>query len=180
MRMNAIDLVLLLPIGLAFISGYRKGLVIGIFSIIAMVVAVIACMKLTSSVMAWLASVADFGQWLPFCAYLLTFIGAFLLVYWFGKLIEKLVEATSLGIANKLSGAALGVLKACFIISLLFWLMDRVEILPEDAKAGSLAYEALHKFAPDVIETTTGWIPWLKDEIRTIEESFSTAEPVTV
>jgi membrane protein required for colicin V production len=171
--MNAIDLVLLLPIGLAFIYGYRKGLILSIFSIIALVVAVVACMKVTSLVMGWIQSVVDLGQWLPFFAYLLTFMGAFLIVIWFGKLVERLVKASSLGIANKLSGAALGVLKACFLISLLFWLQDRVDVLPEKEKKGSFAYRTLNGFAPGVIGTATAWVPWVKDEIQDIEKSFT-------
>jgi uncharacterized membrane protein required for colicin V production len=175
--MNAIDLVLLLPLGLAFIYGYRKGLVQIIFLVIALIIAIVACMKITSLVMSWLQSVADLGQWLPFFAYLLTFIGAFLLVTWFGRLVEKLLKASSLGFINKLSGAALAVLKVCFIISLVFWLLDRVNVIPENAKDGSFGYRTLDGFAPVVIEKATAWIPWLKDEIKDIEDSFDGNDP---
>jgi membrane protein required for colicin V production len=174
--MNAIDLVLLLPLGLAFIRGYRKGLIVGIFSIIGLIIAVIACMKFTSVVMGWIQSLVGKENWLPFFAYLFTFIGVFLLVLWFGKLIEKLVESASLGTANKLLGAGLSILQACFIISLFFWLLDKVNVLPEKARDGSFGYRTLDGFAPKVIEKTTSWIPWLQDEVKDIEQNFSDKE----
>jgi uncharacterized membrane protein required for colicin V production len=107
---------------------------------------------------------------------MLTFVGAFLIVLWFGKVIEGLLKAASLGTANKLFGAGLSVLKACFIISLIFWLLTRVDVLPEEAKEGSFSFNALDDFAPRVIEKTTSWIPWMKDEVKDIEQHFNTDE----
>jgi membrane protein required for colicin V production len=170
--MNAIDLIVLLPLGLAFIRGYRKGFVIEIFTLIGLVVAVIASMKCTSIVMGWIQPIAGNGKWLPFFAYMLTFIGAFLIVLWFGKIIEGLLKAASLGTVNKLFGAALSVLKACFIISLIFWLLTEVNVLPEEARKGSISYRALGDLAPKVIEKSTSWVPWLRDEMKDIKSHF--------
>jgi membrane protein required for colicin V production len=176
---NAIDLILLLPLGLAFIRGYRKGFVLEVFTVIALVIAIIACMRITSFVMAWLQSIADLGQWLPFLAYVLTFIGAFLIVLWAGKLIEKVIEAGAMGIVNKLLGAAVTVITACFLISVFFWMLNKVDALPKNAKDGSFAYRTLDGFAPKVIEAATDGLPWFRNMVQDISDSFGKDEHVT-
>lgn len=169
--MNALDLVLLLPIALAAIRGYRKGIIVEVFSVIALVVAIIACMKITYEVTSFLEPWFS-GPWLPFIGYLVTFAGAFLAVMWLGKIFEKAVDMAQFGIVNKSLGAFFSILKTCFMISLLFWLTNRIQLIPQETQNGSLIYTYLQNLAPKLVTAATAFLPSIKKIMPQIEEFF--------
>ncbi|RYD74412.1 MAG: CvpA family protein [Sphingobacteriales bacterium] len=170
--MNALDLVLLLPILLAAVRGYRKGIIVEVFSIIALIVAIIACLKITYEVTSWLEPWFGNSAWLPFIGYLVTFGGAFLLVMWLGKLFEKAVDMAQFGIVNKSLGAFFSILKTCFMISLLFWLTNRVQLIPQETQEGSIIYSTTKNLAPKLVTAGTAFLPSLKKLMPKIEEFF--------
>jgi membrane protein required for colicin V production len=170
--MNALDLILLFPIAMAAIRGYRKGIIVEVFSIIALIVAIIACLKITYEVTSLLEPWLGGSAWLPFAGYLVTFAGAFLAVMWLGKLFEKAVDMAQFGIVNKSLGAFFSILKTCFMISLLFWLTNRVQLIPQETQNGSLIYTSIKNLAPKLVNAATAFLPSLKKIMPQIEEFF--------
>ncbi len=170
--MNALDLVLMLPILLAAIRGYRKGIIVEVFSIVALIVAIIACMKITYEVTTWLEPWFSGSSWLPFIGYLVTFAGAFLAVRWLGKIFEKVVDMAQFGIVNKSLGAFFSILKTCFMISLLFWLTNRIQLIPQETQNGSLIYTSIKNLAPKLVTAASAFLPSIKKLMPQIEEFF--------
>src|SRR5438874_204131 len=109
--MNILDIVCLLPLTLAVIAGYRKGFIIEIVSFLAFVIAIIACLKLTHKVLELIQPSFGSGKWIPFIAYLITFVLTYLLVIWIGKLLEKVVRIIQLGTLNRALGIVFSLLK---------------------------------------------------------------------
>jgi membrane protein required for colicin V production len=177
--MNIIDVVLLLPVALAVIRGYKKGLLIELVSFIALIVALIVTMRLTGWVLGLLRPLMKGSEWAPFLAYLITFLGTYILIIWAGKFIEKWIDFMKLGIFNRILGGVFGFLKTCFMISLLFWLMDRVHALPDHVRQHSFVYHALDGFASRLIHFVSALLPFIRDSMRDIEHYFksSSASP---
>jgi membrane protein required for colicin V production len=75
-------------------------------------------------------------------------------VHFIAKAVEGLAEAVALGVVNKVFGAAFGVLKFGFIISVVLVVLNAAnrnfEFLSPDFKQKSLLYEPLSNFAPSI------------------------------
>src|SRR5665213_1610998 len=136
--MNIIDIILILPLALAVINGFRKGFIIEIASLVAFILAIIACLKLTHIFIEWVTPYTGSSKWLPFICYILVFVAVYLLVLWIGKLIETAIKIVQLGALNRLMGVVFSLLKMCFFISLLFWLADMVHLIPKTTESQSL------------------------------------------
>jgi len=170
--MNTIDLILLLPLALAIINGYRKGFIIEVASLVAFILAIIACLKLTHRVITYVQPWTGESKWLPFFCYLIVFLVVYLLVYWAGKLLEKVVKIVQLGLINRLLGILFSLLKMCFFISLVLWLANQVHLIPDDVKIHSVIYKALNHFASDTLTFMSNHLPYVKGEIADIEKFF--------
>jgi len=160
--MNTIDLICLLPLAFAIIAGFRKGLVIEIATLVAFILAILACLKLTHWVIGTLRPYIGDTKWLPFVSYLLVFVLVYILVLWVGMLLEKVVKIVQLGLFNRVLGMLFSLVKMCFIISLIFWLCDKAHLIPASTSEGSFTYKALHHFAQDTVEFISKGLPFLK------------------
>jgi len=170
--LNIIDLVLLLPIALSGIRGYRKGIIIQVVSFIALIVAIIICMKFTLAFTIWLKHIIPGVKYVAFFGYLILFVIAYLLIMLGGKLLEKAIDIAQLGLFNRILGMLLSMLMACFFLSLLFWLADRVHLLPEKVRDTSFIYKQINGFAPWVIGFVSAHIPFMKDLLNKVEGFF--------
>jgi len=170
--MNTLDIILILPLALAIISGYRKGLIIEIASLVAFILGIIACLKLTHRVILFIHPWTGDSKWVPFICYLVVFLIVYILVLWIGKLLEKVVKIVQLGLINRLLGVLFSLLKMCFFISLVLWLINQAHLIPEDVKEHSVMYKALNHFASDSITFMSNQLPYVKGEISQIEKFF--------
>jgi membrane protein required for colicin V production len=170
--MGTIDLILILPLALAIINGFRKGFIIEIASLIAFILAIIACLKLTHKLMELIQPYTGNSKWLPFVSYLLVFVLVYLLVLWIGKLLERVIKIIQLGAINRLLGIAFSLLKMCFFISLFFWLADMVHLIPKQSENQSFVYKALNNLAPGFFSWVSYHLPWVKGEVGQIETFF--------
>jgi len=171
--MNTIDLILLLPLALAIIAGFRKGFIIEIASLLAFIIAIIACLKLTHKLMEIVEPYTGHSKWLPFICYLLVFVLVYILVLWVGKILEKGIKIVQLGAINRIMGVLFSLLKMCLLISLFFWLADMVHLIPKSAENQSYTYKALHGFASGFIAWLSDYIPWVKGEVSQVETFFA-------
>ena len=93
-----IDLAFLVMLLFAIIKGLQKGLIIGIFSLIAFIVGLAAALKLSSVVASYLhESTTISSKWLPVISFILVFVLVVALVGLGARLLEKTAEAMMLG-----------------------------------------------------------------------------------
>src|SRR6185437_1151312 len=170
--MNTIDLILIVPLAFAIIAGFRKGFIIEVASLIAFVLAMIACLKLTHKLMELIGPYTGQSKWLPFISYLLVFVLVYILVLWIGKIIESIVKIIQLGTVNRLLGMVFSLLKMCLLISLFFWIEDMVHLIPKSTESQSYTYGVLHNFGSVFLAWFSDYIPWVKGEVGQIEKFF--------
>ena len=152
--------------------GYRKGIIIEIFSFLALVLALLATMKLTSKLLNVLEDSLHGSHYLPFICYAVVFIGVFFLTMQLGNAFDKAADLLNLGIINKVLGAALSLVKIIFMISLFFWLGDRIKLLSDGMQEHSFFYIHFHNFAPGLINKLTPIIPYMKNLLEEISGFF--------
>lgn len=170
--MTLLDFIFLIPLAIFIIRGFRRGIIIEMISLVALVFAIVGSMKLTYIFINSVPGTATKSEWFPLIAYLLVFMVIYIIIYLFGKLLEKIIKTANLNFINRLAGGVLGICKAVFLYSLLIWMLNMVDVFPESVKSKSITYKYIKPFAPVVIDMVSSVIPVLRDIIKQVEEFF--------
>ena len=159
-----IDLIYALLLVLATIKGFQRGLIVGLFSFVALVVGLAAALKLSTVVAGYLAdSVNISAQWLPFIAFLVVFIGVVLLIRLGAKAIESAVEVVMLGWLNRLGGILLYIAMYTLVYSVLLFYAGKMGLIQEATIEKSMTFYWIEPLGPQVIGAIGSIIPWFKD-----------------
>ncbi|MBK7130640.1 MAG: CvpA family protein [Crocinitomicaceae bacterium] len=143
--MNYLDIVLVLPLIFGAWRGFKKGLIIELFTLLALVVGIYAGIHFSDFMSSILREHAGIqSEYLPVISFSLIFLGVGAIVYFAGKLIEKAVNAVALTPMNKLAGLFFGLVKMLYLTSTLLVIIEsydqRNEMVPENLKDDSLLY----------------------------------------
>lgn len=170
--MNMFDLIILIPLLIGAYKGFKDGLIVEIFSFLALILAIIGGFKLLHVVMEFMREEWNFdGQWLPFVAFLLIFVAIILLTNLVGKTLSKVVNITALGVFDKLGGAVLSVFKYALGLSILIWILDKMAVdLPEGWIGDSLVYPYLEPLADTMWGVVAYIFPMATDFFESIRD----------
>ncbi len=146
--MNYIDVILIIPIALGAWKGFRKGLIIEVFSLLALFAGIYAGVYFSSFAADFLREdVKLHSEYIGIGAFLVTFIAVLISVYYLGKMVSSMVKMASLELVNKLFGALFSSLKAVLILSIclmcLKGLNGKFKLIPENTMEESLLFEPL-------------------------------------
>ena len=120
MDFNHWDIILFLPLLWAAWKGFKKGFIIEVASIVALIAGIYLAANFSEVTANALKEWLDIeGSWLGYLSFLITFILAVFGVYALAKVIEKAVNLAALKLVNKLAGLVFGVLKVALILSLI-------------------------------------------------------------
>ncbi len=125
--MNAFDIVIALILLIGAIAGLRKGFIIQVFSIGAIILSAWLSYTFSSAFSEWLSAyIHAEGFWLNIISFLLIFIGIGILCRLLGRLVEKIFKFAMLGWLNRLLGAVFSVAKYMLILGLAVVLFNSV------------------------------------------------------
>lgn len=152
---SILDIVLLVLLGFAAVSGFFKGLITMLTSLLALVLGVWATMKFSHIVGGFIQEHLSLGgNYITILSFVLTFILVVFGVQSLGKIVASLAESISLGFIDKILGAVFGVLKCAFILSVLFAVINGFEltrtIISDETKANSFVYNKIAPLAPKI------------------------------
>lgn len=169
-----IDLVFAALMVIAIIKGYRKGLIIAVFSIIAFLVGLAAALKLSAAVAEYLKySVSISSKWLPFIAFAIVFITVVILVRLGAKLIEKGFQLVLLGWLNRIGGIIVYVVLYIIILSIFLFYAEKLHLVRPSAIASSQTYSFVQPWGAKVIDGFGKVIPIFKDMFTELESFFN-------
>ena len=160
--MNYIDIVLGILLLLSAIGGFKKGLIVELASLAALILGIWGAIKFSYITSEFLVDNFDW-KWdhLNTVSFIITFIVIVILVHIVAKTVTKLVETVMLGFVNKLAGLIFGFLKGAIILSIILVVFDKinedVKILSEKTKTESRIYEPLKDFAPSIFPFIDFW-----------------------
>ena len=154
--MNFLDVILVLPLLFAAWWGFSKGLIIEIASLLAIILGVFGAWLLADKTAAYLSNSLDYHtSYLHLVAFLISFIGIVVGVYFMAKVMEGIVAITGLGIANRIAGAVFGILKMGIILSGLIFILNEHYLmqkwLSEQIREQSLLLKPIAKLAEKII-----------------------------
>jgi membrane protein required for colicin V production len=161
--MTPLDLLLLLPLAVGTVKGYRRGLVLEAVSLLAFVLGVVGGLSLLSSaipvVRSYLGEV--FGL-LPLVSFLLVLVAIMWGLHLLGGLLKQAVHLTPLGVLDNLLGGAAGALKWLLGLSLLLHgtALAGVHLLAPSLTAGSVVLPWVQKATPLALQLTGYALPF--------------------
>jgi membrane protein required for colicin V production len=169
-----LDIIYTVLLFLAVFRGYRQGLIIGLFSLVAVIIGLAAAMKLSVVAAAWIGKEVNVAEkWLPLVSFIVVFIVVVLLIRLGAKAIESMVEVVMLGWLNKLAGMLLYAVIFTLIFSVLLFYAEQMQLLQPATIDRSVTYEYVQPWGPKVINGFGSLIPWFRDMFGELEAFFS-------
>ena len=144
--MNYIDILLLIPIIYAAWKGFKHGLIIEIFTLLALFVGIYVGIHFSDFTARYLRETFDINsRYLPIIGFTITFLGVGAMVYFLGKTIEKIIKITQLTPLNKFAGVFFSVVKYLYVLSTVLVILEsydqRIGFFPVKTKNESLLYK---------------------------------------
>lgn len=168
-----IDLIVVVLIVLALYKGWRKGLIVGIFSFLAFIIGLAAAIKLSTLAAAYIGEAVNISQrWLPVVAFAIVFLVIVLLVRLGAKALEGIVTVAMLGWANKLGGIVLFILLYLFVFSILLFYATHVHLINEESAQASVTYSYLQPLGPKVVNGLGVVMPFFKNMFGELLQFF--------
>jgi membrane protein required for colicin V production len=162
------DIVIAIILAVGTFLGYKRGFLMELFFLLAIVVGVFAGFKLMGLGMDYLNQKFNADkEVLPYISFLLIFVIVLLIVIFIGGRIKKSMDKTFLGRMDEIAGAILGLVKYAFSISILLWLVDSFKInLPSDWVNDSVLYPVVAQVAPTAASFFGDFLPFFKETFR--------------
>jgi membrane protein required for colicin V production len=158
-----IDAIFLVCLLIFLIRGYSKGVVVALFSVLAIILGVLGALKLSGTLASLLFEDGEKGgRWVPFISYIIVFFLIVWLVRLGAKLIQRSFEAVALGWVNRMAGALLYAFLISFVFSSILWLFNQMGVIKAETKADSYVYEMIEPFAPKVFALIGTVLPFAK------------------
>jgi membrane protein required for colicin V production len=168
-----LDLVLIVILILAIIKGYQRGLIVGVFSFIAVIIGLAAAIKLSAVVAGYIGKAIKVSeQWLPVISFVVVFIVVVLLIRLGANLIQKTIEISMLGWINRLGGVLLYAAIYIIVFSIVLFYAEQVQLLQEETIKKSVTYAYVQPWGPKVIDAFGTVIPFFKDMFTDLQSFF--------
>ncbi len=168
-----LDIIILALLILAIYKGFTKGLIVGLFSFVAIFVGLAAATKLSAVVAKQIGGTVKVSEhWLPVLSFIVVFIAVLLLVRIGAKALEKTVELAMLGWVNRIGGIVFYILIYLGIASVAIFYAEQLKWLQPDVKEKSVAYPYVAPIGPKAISAIGYAIPVFKDTFKELETFF--------
>ena len=168
-----IDIIVVIILILAIIKGYRQGLIVAFFSLIAFIIGLAAALKLSVVVAGYIGKAVNISdKWLPIISFAVVFLIVVLLVRVGAKFIQKTVEFAMLGWLNRIGGILLYAVIYILVFSVLIFYADQLGFLRPETKKESVTYAYIQPWGPKLMEGLGKIIPVFKGMFKDLEDFF--------
>jgi membrane protein required for colicin V production len=168
-----IDVLFLLFMVMAVYKGLRQGLIIAVFSGIAIIIGLAAAIRLSTAVAGWAGENAHLSsRWLPVLAFILVFLAVVIVVRLGARLAEKAVDLALMGWLNKLAGVLLYAAIYTIILSVLLFYAVQLHLVAGKTLSSSVTYSVIRPWGPVVIDEFGKFVPWFEGMFTRLEDFF--------
>lgn len=174
--MNFIDVLLIVPLIYAGYKGFKHGLIIEVFTLLALFVGLYAGIHFSDFIAEFLKT--SFGwdsEYLPVISFTLIFLAIGAMVFFAGKTIEQMVKVVNLTPLNKFFGVFFAVLKMLYILSVILVIAEsydeKGDFFPEEKKESSLLYTPVKAISTTTIPGMENSTIFLKNALKSESDS---------
>jgi membrane protein required for colicin V production len=168
-----IDILFFIFIFIAIVHGWRKGLILALFSMLCGLIGLAAAVKLSAVLATHMKSDLHVtSRWLPVFAFIIVFVFVIIIIRWAGRILEKLIKMVLLEWLNKLGGILLFLVLYLSVYSVILFYGTKTQIISKQMMDNSHFYSLIAPFGPAVIRFITGFIPFGQDMFVALEGFF--------
>ncbi len=154
--MNFLDIIILIPLAYAAWIGFKKGFIIEVFTLLALLVGLYAGIHFSEFVSNAIKNTFTWdSSYLPTISFTLTFLAVGAMVYFAGKALEKIVKFAMLSPLNKIGGVIFALCKGSYLVSVVLLLLSSYDksnkFIPLETKNSSLLYQPMLKLSKATI-----------------------------
>jgi membrane protein required for colicin V production len=177
-----IDLIFIVLLFIAVVKGYSRGVIIAVFSVLALIIGLAAAIKLSAVTASWLkGSIHVAAKWLPVISFVVVFFITALLVRLGAKALEKTTEFILLGWMNKLGGILLYAALYTIVFSVLLFYAEKINLIKPHTIAVSKTYAFIKPWAPKAMNIIGNIIPLFTNMFQELEKFFTNlSEKITL
>lgn len=172
----ALNIIFLIVVGASFLSGYRKGIVHMVFFFVGILLGVLSALKLSFLTTELLEGFFEKPQaWIPMASLGINFTIAIWLTNIVANSITQLLKLVFANVINKFMGGAIAAFVAFSILSIVFWYVKNLNVIPEQFFSDSSVFELSNSYAPAFIKTISSITPFfgeLFEQLKMIFEQF--------
>jgi len=153
--MNWIDAIIVVLLIISLVRGFINGLVKEVASLAALILGIWGAIRFSAFTAEKLYDYFDMtGRYVGIIAFLITFGIIVVIIHFVGIIADKIVDAASLGLINRVLGIGFGLLKSILLLSVLFVILNAIDarksFLPKDTIEGSVFYNPISDIAPAI------------------------------
>lgn len=153
MTINIVDIFILIPLLFFGYQGFKKGLIIEVTTLAALVLGLYLAFFFSDFAAQMLNDLFTLSEkYVAVLSFIMTFIVVIFLVITTGKIIQKFVDILLLGLLDKMAGAIFGLFKGALLLSILIFVMNYFDegqhLINREARQKSLFYEPIESIAP--------------------------------
>lgn len=178
--MTILDIILAVPLAIFIFLGWKRGVVREAATLVGVLIGIWAAVHFSRLIATLLGLTGDSAILI---AFFIIFVGTMVLAFLLGRIAERVLKAVKMNLPNKIAGAALGMVKALCILSVLLGgivLLDRENtLITKESKEKSLLYTPVYTTGNELISSLKEFIeehPDLTDRLS--ETGDKTAEKV--
>lgn len=154
--MNFIDILIIVPIIFGAYRGFKNGLVLEVFLLLALFVGLYVGINFSEFFSDKLKLWFDWdNQYLPIITFTIIFLAIGAMIYFLGITLDKLIKAVKLSLVNKIFGSVFSSIKTLYFVSVTLILISAYDkkgsFIPEKAREGSLLYQPTISFSSNTI-----------------------------
>ena len=161
--MNIIDLVLCLVLLLAVWNGWRRGLILQICSLVALVAAIYLAARYGSMVAAWLHIEAEYAE--P-AGFVVVLVVAMLAIALLARVVRKIFHFAGFGLVDTLLGIVVAAVKYLLVVSVIFAAIDRINVdyslIPESTITSSKGYRPVRNLSRQILP----FLSWAAEQVE--------------
>jgi membrane protein required for colicin V production len=157
----------------ALLRGFKRGLIVGLFSLVAVIIGLAAALKLSAVVAGYIGKAVKVSEaWLPLVSFIVVFIIVILLVRLGANAIEKIVELAMLGWLNRVGGMLLYLVLYTIVFSVLLFYAEQMHLIKPETIQSSRLYSFIQPWGPEVINGLGRFLPFFKNLFVELQDFF--------
>ncbi|NEN24778.1 CvpA family protein [Cryomorpha ignava] len=173
-----LDLIIAIPILWGMYRGFKRGLIIELCTLMALVLGIYGAAAFGDMAGEYLQAEFNTDPRMSLVlAFSIVFILIVIVVFIFGKVLEGVIKMVALGLVNKLFGLLFGALKFALIVSGLFFILNGFpltdKLISPKWKQESLLYKPISSIAPKLfpILHDRSWMDEIEKRFEDLKEN---------
>ena len=185
--MEIIDLIILIPLIYGAWKGFKKGFIMELFTILALLVGLYAAFHFSDKITELIVGKThEKPGYLPAISFLLLFLAVGAMVYFGGKALEQVLKIAQLSFLNKGIGALIGILKWGYLIGCIFVFIQSIDtnerFITKKNKESAVLYPAVTGLVSITIPgvTKTRIFDYMDSQAKSKETKLSVEQVIRV